>query len=127
VLFAGGMMAEKWFDALPDDALFTDDERIYIETHAKVKAGLANGLDFEKASARVDITDKELRETVLDEVLKAVIAEEHFARHIPLDQISRTLNLPLERIERAIKEMFEDVERSAVDSLHKNIDHGTEH
>jgi len=120
-------MAEKWFDDLPDDALFADDDRIYIETLAKVKAGLANGLDFEKASARVDVPNKEPRETVLDEVLKAIIAEEHFAKNIPLDQIGRTLNLPLERIERALKEMFEDVERSAVDSLHKNMGHGTEH
>jgi hypothetical protein len=120
-------MAEKWFDDLSGDALLADDDRIYIETLAKVKAGLASGLDFEKASARVDIPNKELRETVLDEALKVIIAEEHFGKNIPLDQISRTLNLPFERIERARKEMFEDVEKSTVNSLYKNMGHGTEH
>jgi phage terminase Nu1 subunit (DNA packaging protein) len=124
---AGVTMAEKWCDDVPDDALFADDNRIYSDALAKVKAGLANGLDFEKSAARVDMPDKQLRETVLDEVLKAIIAEEHFAKNIPLEQLSRTLNLPLERIEKAREEMFEDVERSAVDSLHNNIDHGTTH
>jgi deoxyhypusine synthase len=120
-------MAEKWFDDVPDDAFFTKGDTIYMEALAKVKAGLAKGFDFETASSALDIKDKELRETVLDDVLKVVIAEEHFAKNIPLEQISRKLNLPVERIEKACKEMFEDVEKSSIDNFYKNMEHGTEH
>jgi len=120
-------MAEKWFDDMPDDTFFSGGDKIYMEALAKVKAGLAKGLDFETASAMVDIKDKNLRETVLDDVLKVIIAEEHFAKNVPLVKISKNLNLPIERIERARKEMFEDVESSEVDTFYKNMEHGTEH
>ena len=120
-------MAEKWFDDLPDNASPADDAGVYLDALAKVKAGLARGLDFETSAARVDIPDHQLRESVLDEVLKALLAEEHFAKKIPLEQISRTLNLPLERIEKALREMLEDVEESAIASYYKNVEHGTEH
>ncbi|NJD56600.1 MAG: hypothetical protein FIA94_09380 [Nitrospirae bacterium] len=115
-------MTEKWFDDMPDEG-----EKIYMEALAIVKAGLAKGLDFESACALVNIKDKALQDTVLDDVLKVIIAEEHFANNVPLEQVSRRLNLPIERMERARKEMFEDIEESAVDSFYKNTDHGTEH
>jgi glycosylphosphatidylinositol transamidase (GPIT) subunit GPI8 len=127
MLLFGGTMAEKWFDDMPDDTFFPESERIYKEALAKVRAGLAKGFDFETASATVDIKDKNLRETVLDDVLKVFIAEEHFAKNVPLEQISQNLHLPIERIEKARKEMFEDVENSAVDIFYKNREHGTEH
>jgi deoxyhypusine synthase len=127
MLLFGGTMAKKWFDDMPDDAFFPESEKIYKEALAKVRAGLAKGFDFETASATVDIKDKNLRETVLDDVLKVFIAEEHFAKNVPLEQISQNLHLPIERVEQARKEMFEDVENSAVDIFYKNREHGTEH
>jgi hypothetical protein len=120
-------MAEKWFDDVPNNAFSSEDDQIYMEALAKVKTGLAKGLDFENAGALIDIKDTALRDAVLDDVLKVVIAEEHFAKNIPLVQISRRLNLPIEHIEKAMEEMFEDVEKSAVDTFYTNKDHGTEH
>lgn len=120
-------MAEKWFDDVPDSAFSPEEDKIYMEALAEVKAGLAKGLDFETASAMIDIKDNDLRDAVLDDVLKVVIAEEHFAKNIPLEQISRRLNLPIERIEKARKEMFEDIEISSVDAFYNNMEHGTEH
>jgi len=120
-------MAEKWFDDVPDDAFFPEGEKVYLEALAKVKAGLAKGFDFETACALVDIKDENLRETVFDDILKVIIAEEHFAKNVPLEQISQNLHLPIERIEKARKEMFEDIERSAADAFYKNMEHGTEH
>jgi len=120
-------MAEKCFDDMPDDAFFPENEKIYKEALSKVKAGLARSFDFDTASATVDIKDKYLREAVLDDVLKVIIAEEHFAKNVPLEQISQKLNLPIERMEKARKEMFEDVEKSSVDAFYNNMGHGTEH
>ena len=120
-------MAEKWFDDMPDDAFLPESKKIYREALATVKAGLAKGFDFETASATVDIRDKNLRAAVLDDILKVIIAEEHFAKNVPLEQIGQNLHLPIERIEKAKKEMFEDVERSADDAFYRDMEHGTEH
>ncbi len=111
---------------MPHNEFSPEDDAIYMEALAQVKAGLYKGLDFETAGAMISIRDKNLRETVLDDVLKVIIAEEHFAANIPLEQISRKLNVSIERIEKALKEMFEDVERSAVDTFYKDTEHGTE-
>jgi hypothetical protein len=123
----GDSMAEKWYEDLPDDAFLAEVDKIYMEALAKVKAGLAKGFDFESAGATVTIKDEQLRQSVLDDILKVIIAEEHFAKRAPLAQISQTLNLPLERLEKARAEMLEDVENSAVDAFYNNIEKGTEH
>ncbi len=120
-------MAEKWFDDMSDDTISPEDEKIYVEALATVKAGLTKGFDFDTASALVDIKDNNLRVAVLDDVLKVIIAEEHFAKNVSLEQISEKLHLTIERIEKARKEMFEDVERSTVDRFYRNGEHGTEH
>jgi hypothetical protein len=120
-------MAKKWFEELPEDTFYSESEKIYMAALKAVKAGLAKGYDFESASSTVDIQDKQLRQTVLDDVLKVIIAEEHFTKKIPLDQISTALNLPMERLEKARAEMLEDVENSAVTAYYNNIEKGTEH
>jgi len=120
-------MAEKWFDELPEDAFSSESEKVYMAALKAVKAGMTKGYDFDSASATVDIQDEQLRQTVLDDVLKVIIAEEHFTKKIPLDQISRTLNLPLERLEKARVEMLEDVENSEITAFHDDIKKGTEH
>ena len=84
-------MAEKWFDELPEDAFSSESEKVYMAALKAVKAGLTKGYDFDSASATVDIQDEQLRQTVLDDVLKVIIAEEHFTKKIPLDQINAAI------------------------------------
>lgn len=115
-------MTQEWLDDMPDEG-----KTMYMAALAIVKAGLDKGLDFETAGALVAIEDKTLREVVLDDVLKVIIAEEHFAKNVPLEQVSRILNLPIERTEKARKEMFEDIEKSAIDSFYTNSENGTTH
>jgi hypothetical protein len=98
-----------------------------MQTLATVKAGLAKGLDFNKAAAAVEIRDESFRESVLDDVLKVLIAEEHFAKKVPLDELSLKLALSVELLEKARTEMFEDVEKTSVDAYYRNSEHGTEH
>jgi hypothetical protein len=120
-------MAEKWFDNVPDDAFPDKTDKLYMEALATIRAGLSEGLDFDRASATVAIADEALKRTVLDDVLKVIIAEEHFAKKTPLDQLGRNLNLSVERLEKARTEMLEDVEKSAVAEYYDNIKKGTEH
>ncbi|MEW6603007.1 MAG: hypothetical protein AB1499_18695 [Nitrospirota bacterium] len=123
----GGMMAEKWSDELPDDAFLSEADKIYMNVLTKIRDGIAKGFDFDSASAAVTIPDGVRRQDVLDDALKVIIAEEHFAKKGSLELISQKLNLPIERLEKARTEMLEDVEKSAVSAYYDNVEKGTEH
>lgn len=120
-------MSEKWSDGLPDDAFLSEAEKTYMNALAKIKEGLAKGFDFNSATAAVMIDDESLRQAVFDDVLKVIIAEEHFIKKVSLEQISQKLNLLIDRLEKARTEMLEDVEKSAVNAMYNNIEKGTEH
>ncbi|MBI5846842.1 MAG: hypothetical protein HZB31_02675 [Nitrospirae bacterium] len=120
-------MPEKWSDGLPDDAFLSEAEKTYMNALTRIKEGLAKGFDFDSASATVKIDDEFLKQDVLDDVLKVLIAEEHFVKKIPLEQISRKLNLPGDRLEKARTEMLEDIERSTIGVLHNDVEKETEH
>lgn len=124
---SGGIMSEKWSDELPDDAFVSEAEKTYMKALAKIKEGLAKGFDFNSASAAVTIDNGALRQAVLDDALKVIIAEEHFVRQVPLEDIGRKLNLPIDRLEKAQAEMLEDVEETTLNALYKNTEKGTEH
>lgn len=120
-------MSEKWSDELPDDAFMSESEKIYMTALVTIKNGLLKGFDFESASAMVTIADNGLKQAVLDDVLKVIIAEEHFIKMVPLEQISEKLHLPMDRLEKARAEMLDDVENSALNAFHGNSEKGTEH
>ena len=124
---SGGIMSEKWSDELPDDAFVSEAEKVYKNALATIKEGLSKGFDFMSASTGVRIDNESLRQAVLDDVLKVIIAEEYFVMQVPLEQVSQKLNLPLDRLEKARSEMLEDVEKSTVNALYNNIERGTEH
>lgn len=120
-------MSEKWSDELPDDAFISEAEKTYMNALTKIKEGLAKGFDFDSASATVKIDHESLRQAVFDDVLKVIIAEEHFVAKIPLEQISRKLNLPVDRLEKALSEMLEDVEKTTINAFYNYSEKGTEH
>ncbi len=120
-------MTEKWSDDLPDDVFSSEAERTYMSALAKIREGLAKGFDFNSASTSVMISNESLRHAVLDDVLKVIIAEEHFMKGIPVEQVAQKLNLPLERLEKAMTEMLEDVEETTINTFHNNVEKGTEH
>lgn len=124
---SGGFMAEKWSDELPNDAFLSEAEKIYMNALAKIREGLAKGFDFNSASATVMIDDESVRQAVFDDVLKVIIAEEHFVKKVPLEQISQKLNLPIDRLEKARTEMLEDVEKSTLNAFYNDREKGTEH
>lgn len=124
---SGGIMAEKWSDDLPDDAFLSEAEKTYMNALAAIKEALSKGSDFNSASTAVKIDDESFRKAVLDDVLKVIIAEEHFVKQVPLEQISQKLNLPLDYLEKAQAEMLEDVEKTTVNAMHNHIEKGTEH
>ena len=117
-------MAEKWFDALPDDAFITETDMAYEKAISRIREGLEKGLDFDRACASVEVKNEELKRRIIDDMLKVIIAEEHYNKNIPLDKLSAALKTPLERLESAKAEMLEDVKNSSIKAFYKALKPG---
>lgn len=117
-------MTEKWYEGLPDDAFVTDIAKAYERAAVKIREGLAQGLDFDEACAAIDVGDKGLRERIIDDMLKVLIAEEHFSRNISLEEMAEKLKVPVNRLETAKKEMLENVKDASVKAFYKSFGSG---
>ncbi len=117
-------MGEAWYDGLPDDAFVTEKDKAYEKATAKIREGLAKGLDFDTACAAVDVEDESLKIHIIDDMLKVLIAEEHFQHDLPLDELSKKLNVSLERLETAKIEMLDDVKNSSIRAFYKSLGSG---
>ncbi len=104
-------MAEKWFEDLPEDFFESEADRAYRESFAQIRKGLEEGLGFDDACAAVEIKDEDLRKQIITDMLKVIIAEEHFAKKIPLEELAGRLKVQPEVLETAKLSMFEDIEK----------------
>jgi hypothetical protein len=112
-------MAEKWYEGLPDDAFLTETDIAYEKAIAKIREGLEKGLDFDSACAAIEAGDEKLKKHIIDDMLKVLIAEEHYNKNIPLDKLSDLLKVPVDRLETAKREMIEDVKESSIKAFYK--------
>ncbi|HAK89443.1 MAG: hypothetical protein A2077_03810 [Nitrospirae bacterium GWC2_46_6] len=85
-----------------------EESKIYNEAMTKIRDGMKNGLNFNEACGVVDM-DAGLKKFVVDDTLKVMIAEMHYAGGMPLPQIAEALKVPLKVIDAANMEMLEDV------------------
>lgn len=93
-----------------------EENRIYDEAAARIREGLKNGLSFNEACSVVDVEDAELKQFVLDDMLKVMIAEMHYANGMPLAQVAEALSVPMKAINTANMEMLEDVGITAAEA-----------
>lgn len=117
-------MAEKWYDGLADDAFLTETDKAYEKAIHKIREGLEKGLDFESACAAVEFDNEELKKHIIDDMLKVIIAEEHYNKNIPLDKLAAALNVSADRLEAAKSEMLEDVKKSSIKAFYKGLKPG---
>lgn len=117
-------MAQKWYDELPDNAFITETDVAYKKAVAEIRKGLEQGLDFDKASEAIQVESEELKKHIIEDMLKVIIAEEHFSKNIPLDKLSEALGVTLERLETAKKSMLEDVKDSSIKAFYKGLKPG---
>jgi hypothetical protein len=117
-------MAEKWYDDLPDDAFVTETDIAYKEAVKKIREGLEKGLDFDSACAAIQAGDEKLKQHIIDDMLKVLVAEEHYNKNIPLDKLSEALNVSVDRLETAKREMLEDVKESSIKAFYKGLKPG---
>lgn len=117
-------MAEKWYDGLPDDAFLTETDKAYEKAIFQIREGLLKGLDFDTACAAVEVDNVELKKHIIDDMLKVIIAEEHYNKNIPLDKLSAALKISVDRLESAKLEMLEDVKKTSIKAFYKALKPG---
>lgn len=103
---------------------YTEEENlIYNEAILKIKEGLKNGLNFNEACSVVNIEDAELKRLIVDDALKIMIADMHYAKGMTFKQVADTLQVPIRAVDSANNEMLEDAGISAAD-IYKASNHG---
>ncbi len=117
-------MSEKWYDDLPEDVFKTETDKVYAEALAAVREGLAKGLDFSGACEAIKIEDEKLKASFIDDMLKVLIAEEHFGKSVALSDLAKKLGVPMERLEAAKKDMLEDVKETSIKAFYKGLQAG---
>ena len=115
---------DKWYDELPDDAAASEAGKIYEKAFRTVHEGLTKGLGFDEACASLDIADETLRASVIDDIFKVLIAEEHFGKNMPLETLSGILKVPVSRLESAREEMFEDIKDASAKEFYRHLHSG---
>lgn len=118
-------MAEAWYEGLPDDAFVTETDKAYEDAMAKIREGLAQGLDFDSACAAITVEGDELKKAIIDDMMKVLIAEDHFTNSIPLDEMAKKYKIALERLETAKASMLEDVKNESVKEFYKSLSSGS--
>ncbi len=114
-------MADAWYEGLSDDALKTETAKAYEKAFAKIREGLAQGLGFDAACAAIDVEDEAVRKGIIDDILKVLIAEEHFTKNIPLDELAKTLRVSVDRLESSKLSMIEDVKDASIKAFYKTL------
>lgn len=117
-------MSEEWYKDLPEDAFKTETDKAYEKALAAVRKGLEKGLDFNTACEAVEIEDEKLKAGFVDDMIKVLIAEEHFGKDVSLPDLAKKLGVPLERLEAAKKEMLEDVQETSIKAFYKGLGAG---
>jgi hypothetical protein len=105
-------MAENaWYSDMPQD-----EDQIYEESVRRIRSAVVDQhMPFGKAAELIQVEDAGLRAAILDDALKVLIAEIHFAGGKSLDETTQALGLPRALIEKARIEMLKDVKQAAIE------------
>jgi hypothetical protein len=117
-------MTEKWYEGLEDDAFLTETDKAYEKAVASIREGLDKGLDFDAACSKIEVENEDLKRQIIDDMLKVLIAEEHFQKNVPFDELATKLKVSPERLEAARLEMLEDVKNSSIKALYQSMKTG---
>lgn len=74
---------------------------LYDDSIRKIRSAVDKGLSFDEACCLVEITDMDVRESVVNEALKLLVAEMHYRGGMPLKQLALKLRLSLSRLMNA--------------------------
>ena len=104
---------------------FTPEEsRIYEEAVSKYREAVTAGKTLREAYDSYSITDKELESLIQADFLKIMIAERHFARRQPLEDLAKALAVSLDLVKDTHKRMLQEVGVTAADQFGREYGDG---
>ncbi len=112
-------MSNAWYDDLPKE-----QGQLYDESVRRIKSAVEKSMSFEQAASLLDVKDDALRAAIVDDALKVLIAEMHFAHKKTVEEVAKALKLSPELITKARAEMLGEVEQSAIDAY--KAEHGSQ-
>lgn len=86
-----------------------EEDKIYNEAMVKIIEGVKNGLNFDEACSNANVDDEKLREFIMDDALKVMIAEMHYIKGLSLYEVASALKVSMETVNKANLEMLEDI------------------
>ena len=117
-------MGEEWYKDLPDDYFETETDKAYREAFARIHEGIEKGLGFDSACSKIKVEDEELRKIIITDMLKVLIAEEHFAKKVPLEELANRLKVEPDRLELTRASMLDEVGDVPLKNYNINADPG---
>jgi|GEM_PF-402227 hypothetical protein len=117
-------MAREWTGIVAEDGYSNDENRIYDEAMTAIKAAVDGGMGFDDACSAINVENEELRNIVIDDYLKILIAEMHFNRGEALEEIAGPLKITAARLERAKAEMIRQVAEESVEVYRRSVESG---
>lgn len=96
-----------------------EEERLHDSGIATIDDGLAAGLGFDEACARVGVADHDLRRIIIDDYLKVTIARRHFQGGESTADVAAALKVSEERVQFARNEMLAEVAAASVDAFRR--------
>lgn len=89
---------------------FTPDEsKIYEDAVNKFREEMAAGRTLRQAYESYPVADKGLEALIQADFLKIMIAERHFARQQPLEDVAKALDVSLDIVKDTYKRMLQEV------------------
>lgn len=101
-----------------------EEDAIYNEAIDTLRIRLSSGMKFDEACGKLNVTNADLRECIIDDFLKICIAEMHYGKGMSIKDLSLRLAITEERVLTARKDMYEDIENAAISEYHKEQSKG---
>lgn len=92
-----------------DNPLSSEKDKLHQEGMAKMRAALDEGKTFAEAEVFLNGMGGELRALIADDLLKIIMAEEHFIKGRSIGEMAQTLGLTYEKVAAVREAMLDEV------------------
>ncbi|MBI5025496.1 MAG: hypothetical protein HZC12_01975 [Nitrospirae bacterium] len=92
------------------------DETAYEDSVKKIISDVEQGLSFDAACSVLNpaVCGTEIKESIIDDALKVLIAEMHFSNGVPLKQLAMKLKLSSSKLINAKESMLKEAGEAAI-------------
>ena len=101
-----------------NDFLFSGNLwKIYEHATRIIRKNLDDGQTYEQACKPLNDIDQNLKQFIMDDFLKILIAEEHFGTGVDIDDLALHLGLTYEKIESSRDDLIKDIVRETTEYI----------